>query len=386
MTGAVPPALLRRQRAARRDRARAAGAAVPRLSVSIAMATHNGERFLPEQLYSLAAQTRLPAELVVYDDCSSDGTLEILRRFAAGAPFPVRLLEGEVHVGFVEALLTAAAACRGELIAFCDQDDVWLAEKLARCVSEFEREPQLSMVVHSGALIDSAGDRLPGAYPAFRRRRVLAPRCAPLYPVAPGFALVMTRRCIEPWDLVANSTTIRWFTGGHDTRMAFVATTLGKLALLPERLVLYRQHGANVCGALEFSLAERALSSARRVDPAGEFRETVASARERATLLGKLQTQLAGLPGGESSTARKRAVLYERLATRYQRRSELYQCPGRLQPLLRLAANLLRGDYAFRDPAGLGPSRFACDLIHILGATDLIPRALRAAGRSQGGL
>jgi len=204
----------------------------------------------------------------------------------------------------------------------------------------------------------------------------------------PGFAVVISRRCVEVWDVTADPPIGRfghaWW--AHDTWTGFVATALGKLALLPDRLVLYRQHGANVCGAREFSLAERALSSARRVDPAGEFLGTAAWARERATLLGELQTRLAGPGDGASAGVRDRAALYGRLAARYQRRSELYQCPGRLQPLLRLAANLLRGDYAFRDPAGLGPSRFACDLIHILGATDLIPRVLRAAGRSQGGL
>ncbi|HEX8394664.1 MAG TPA: glycosyltransferase, partial [Longimicrobium sp.] len=58
--------------------------------VSVALCTYNGARWLPEQLASLAAQTRLPHELVVCDDRSTDETEAVVRAFAATAPFPVR--------------------------------------------------------------------------------------------------------------------------------------------------------------------------------------------------------------------------------------------------------------------------------------------------------
>lgn len=61
--------------------------------VSVALATYNGERFLREQLDSLAEQTLLPAELVVSDDGSTDRTVAIVREFAGRAPFPVKLLK-----------------------------------------------------------------------------------------------------------------------------------------------------------------------------------------------------------------------------------------------------------------------------------------------------
>src|SRR5579875_865233 len=244
------------------------------LSVSVALATHNGERFLAEQLSSLAAQTRPPAELVVYDDCSTDGTVALIERFARTAPFEVRLLEGQRQLGHAEAFLRAAAACRGDLVAFCDQDDVWLAHKLARCVSEFEREPQLTLVVHSAALIDSVGQRLPGAFPAFRRRRVLSPARAPVVPTTPGFAAVITRDCIEAWDAVADPPVTRFGPAcwSHDTWTAFVACALGKIALLPDLLVLYRQHESNVYGAPSATLLDRGLRAARRADAVEEFR------------------------------------------------------------------------------------------------------------------
>src|SRR4051812_16300560 len=99
--------------------------------ISIALATYNGEKYLSAQLESLALQTRLPAELVVCDDCSTDRTIDIIDEFIARAPFPVRVARNESRLGFVNNFMRAAQGCRADLIAFCDQDDIWEPNKLA---------------------------------------------------------------------------------------------------------------------------------------------------------------------------------------------------------------------------------------------------------------
>jgi glycosyltransferase involved in cell wall biosynthesis len=58
-------------------------------SISVAMCTYNGEKFLKEQLESIAAQTRLPMELVICDDGSTDSTIDIVEAFTSSSPFPV---------------------------------------------------------------------------------------------------------------------------------------------------------------------------------------------------------------------------------------------------------------------------------------------------------
>ena len=100
------------------------------------MATFNGERFLAEQLHSIADQIVTPAELVVSDDGSTDGTLAILQEFAQGAPFPVRVLPPHPRLGFADNFLHAVEACQCDLVALCDQDDVWNERKLERCVED----------------------------------------------------------------------------------------------------------------------------------------------------------------------------------------------------------------------------------------------------------
>src|SRR4051794_13032642 len=116
------------------------------MKFSIAMTTFNGERYLREQLDSLSAQDRLPDELVVCDDGSSDGTLEMVRAFAASSPFEVRLVENDERLGVTGNLEKAISLCDGELIALCDQDDVWRSDKLQRLEQMFIAKPRLGLV------------------------------------------------------------------------------------------------------------------------------------------------------------------------------------------------------------------------------------------------
>jgi glycosyltransferase involved in cell wall biosynthesis len=111
--------------------------AEPAPRISIAMATYNGAGYLPAQLASLAVQSALPSELVVTDDGSTDATAQIIEDFARFAAFPVKLFRNQTRLMFRDNFLRAAELCTGELIAFCDQDDVWHPDKLLRCAKEF---------------------------------------------------------------------------------------------------------------------------------------------------------------------------------------------------------------------------------------------------------
>src|SRR5580658_10032044 len=100
-------------------------------AISVAMCTFNGAAFLPEQLRSIASQTLRPAEIVIFDDGSMDRTVEILEQFSHGARgFDVRVVVNPVRVGPAANFGQAIGACRGDVIALSDQDDVWLPDKL----------------------------------------------------------------------------------------------------------------------------------------------------------------------------------------------------------------------------------------------------------------
>jgi glycosyltransferase involved in cell wall biosynthesis len=125
--------------------------------ISIAMTTYNGERLLEEQLRSLTGQTTLPNELVVCDDGSTDRTPEILAQFAKRASFPVSIVINNHRLGRRENFFKAASLCSFDYIAFCDQDDIWLKEKLAVVESHLRRN-QCMLLQHGFRLIDDAGN------------------------------------------------------------------------------------------------------------------------------------------------------------------------------------------------------------------------------------
>ena len=125
--------------------------------ISVSMTTYNGERFLEEQLRSLTEQTTLPNELVVCDDGSTDRIPEILAQLAKRAPFPVRVVINNHQLGWRQNSLKAASLCSSDYIAFCDQDDVWLKEKLAVVESYLSRN-QCMLLQHGFRLIDNAGN------------------------------------------------------------------------------------------------------------------------------------------------------------------------------------------------------------------------------------
>ncbi|HRH41385.1 MAG TPA: glycosyltransferase family 2 protein [Pyrinomonadaceae bacterium] len=124
------------------------------MRISIALCTYNGEIFLSEQLASYLNQSRLPDELVICDDRSSDKTVEILQDFAKTAPFEVKLFVNEQNLGVTKNFEKAISLCTGEIIFLSDQDDVWMPEKLQIIENEFEKSPEISLIFTDAELVD----------------------------------------------------------------------------------------------------------------------------------------------------------------------------------------------------------------------------------------
>lgn len=126
------------------------------------MTTFNGEAFLRDQLDSILAQQRLPDELIVCDDRSTDQTPKLLSEYAAASPFPITFVINEQRLGSTRNFEQAIRLCSGDLIALCDQDDVWCPHKLQMIERRFEADAELGLVFSNGYLIDERGRQLPG--------------------------------------------------------------------------------------------------------------------------------------------------------------------------------------------------------------------------------
>ena len=119
------------------------------------MCTYNGARFLPEQLRSIEAQTRPPDELVICDDRSTDDTADIVREFAATAPFHVSFRVNDVRLGTTANFARAISLCQFGLIALCDQDDVWRPWKLDRLAGFLFANEGIGAAFSDAQLIDA---------------------------------------------------------------------------------------------------------------------------------------------------------------------------------------------------------------------------------------
>jgi len=102
-------------------------------TVSVVMATYNGEQFLREQMDSILAQTYPIKEIIVQDDCSTDGTIDIIRSYMESHA-NIRLFINERNLGYNLNFETAAKKATGDFIAISDQDDVWFPTKIERLV------------------------------------------------------------------------------------------------------------------------------------------------------------------------------------------------------------------------------------------------------------
>jgi glycosyltransferase involved in cell wall biosynthesis len=228
----------------------------PSQRVSICMAVYNGEAHIREQLDSLTTQTQLPFELVVTDDGSTDETAAIIDDFSQSAPFEVRYFRNTKRLGYADNFLFAASLCRAELIGFCDQDDVWEADKIELCAREFF-DPAIMLCVHSASLF---GRSIQGQHrvPDYRIRNTYRPLT--YYPLIGtcGFAMVFRRKLLEI-KRAADRLAVAPRTEGplaHDQWIWFLGTVFGDTITLPRSLAFYRQHEKNASGPKMQDLAE----------------------------------------------------------------------------------------------------------------------------------
>jgi glycosyltransferase involved in cell wall biosynthesis len=123
-------------------------------TVSVIVPMYNGRRFIAAAVDSIVAQSLQPAELILVDDGSTDGTSDLA--MAIDAPFPVHLLQQE-RQGQSAARNRAAASATGTYLAFLDHDDVWHREHLAWLVRELERDEEIGWAYSDIDEIDESG-------------------------------------------------------------------------------------------------------------------------------------------------------------------------------------------------------------------------------------
>lgn len=222
--------------------------AVPAPKIVILLATWNGAANLQAQLDSFCRQTCRPDLLIVSDDGSRDDTLAILQDFAASDPgFAVELRAGPQRSGAHNFLsLLQAVPDDADLVAFSDQDDVWLPDKTARGIRLLGRVPGGTPALLGGrtyvcdaALHNQRMSPLP--------RRATGFRHALVQNFAGGNTMMLNRAGIA---LARAAAAEAGRVVAHDWWLYQLISGAGGMVIYDEvPLLLYRQHGANQIGA-----------------------------------------------------------------------------------------------------------------------------------------
>lgn len=283
-------------------------------TVSIALCSYNGEAHLAAQLDSILAQSSLPEEIVLSDDGSTDGTVALLERFrgrAAAAGIATMLLTKAAPSGVTANFARAIAACTGDLVILCDQDDVWMPERISRARTTFEKDPGLLLLHGDARLVGADGSPLGtslfaalgvhaddiavinggAAFDRYLRRNL-----------ATGATLTLRRTLFDTAAPIPGE----WV---HDEWLAVIAAATGRVNVTAEQLVDYRQHGRNQIGVRAPTFAyrvERMLGSAPD--------RNVVLARRSALLSERLATLDGVSPSIRRAAARKSAFEAARAA------------------------------------------------------------------------
>lgn len=204
------------------------------MKISVAMATYNGERYIADQLKSIAEQSLLPTELVVSDDCSTDGTVDAIERFIELAPFEVLLSRNQKTLGYARNFNAALHKTSGDLVFLCDQDDVWYKHKIARMVEAAQQFQDAQVIMCDAALAREC------LTPVGRTKlhQIKASGLKESEYVM-GAATVVRRSFLELVLPIPESFP------AHDDWIVRLAEGVGAKLILREVLQLYRRHAGN---------------------------------------------------------------------------------------------------------------------------------------------
>lgn len=222
------------------------------MKLSVALCTYNGEKYLREQLDSIAAQLLPIDEVIACDDGSTDGTVSILREYADRRILPIRVIENKRQLGVTANFEEAILACTGDIIFCSDQDDIWMTDKTKVVNDYFKVHPDIDFIFSDAQIIDANGALISENtfFDAFGMNGLKKVWDANLkFEIfnignrAAGCTAAFRKNLTDyAIPFVGNVNML------HDEQLAVAAIKKGTAGAIFQSLVKYRQHGKNSCG------------------------------------------------------------------------------------------------------------------------------------------
>jgi glycosyltransferase involved in cell wall biosynthesis len=213
------------------------------MKISVVMTTYNGARYLEEQIESLLNQSLLPDEIIVCDDCSSDGTVKILDKYQIAGKLTYYI--NEHQLGLINNFKKVVSlAQKSNYVALCDQDDIWLPDKLEKCAVLLENmDHNVPNMVHSDLILVNENNQLlnKSFRNEFGQDKYLHNLESLLFGnFVTGCTIVMSPQLRAFFSEIPSNVQF------HDSWIALAAFSFGLVKEVPEALIRYRKHDTNL--------------------------------------------------------------------------------------------------------------------------------------------
>ena len=218
--------------------------------ISVAMTTYNGADYVTTQLRSILNQSVEVDEVIIFDDCSTDDTAGVISKVQDSR---VKFIRNRENVGYIQNFYNAIEACTGDFIFLADQDDVWEFDKVEKTL-EVMKEYKCEAVCTNFSLIDKNGSDLKTTEQFVSNRfftelekkndRIidLSFDYLMLGNVVQGATYCISKKTRELYLKIDNRTLY------HDHQLLLIASKIGKVCFLNEKLIRYRIHENNTSG------------------------------------------------------------------------------------------------------------------------------------------
>jgi glycosyltransferase involved in cell wall biosynthesis len=222
--------------------------------ITILMASYNGDQYIGEQIESILRQTETDWKLVIQDDCSSDATYQIACRYAAKYPEKIAVFRRAENSGSAEKnFFSMIAYADSDYIMFSDDDDVWLPDKVEKCMEIMRKTEQANgtdkpVLVHSDLMVVDENLNILSRS-MFQRQNLDAKRCQLHNILVQNIVTGCTMAVNRPLVRIAAKAGTPKNAIMHDWWFALIAAAFGTIAFVDTPTVLYRQHGKNAVGA-----------------------------------------------------------------------------------------------------------------------------------------
>ncbi|NLK74443.1 MAG: glycosyltransferase family 2 protein [Clostridiales bacterium] len=224
--------------------------------ITIIMTTYNGEKYVGEQIESILASPYSNFEISIYDDGSNDNTMGILRRYEELYPDIIQVHQNEQNMGVTLNFLNAICNTNSDYYMLCDQDDVWKPNKIPVTLKKMRQmEEQYGKNTPLAVFTDAVvvDKELNILHNSFFASSHMNPRRTDLPHLLMENKLIgCTVMFNASLRKILKSNHLPKEARFHDAWIGLIAASFGRIAYLNEATMLYRQHGNNVVGNVNF--------------------------------------------------------------------------------------------------------------------------------------